>query len=78
MPAVVLDRIMAMIGSPLTAEFAADMTDTSKIYVYVGSETGYINGNWYYYDGSAWQSGGIYNSTAVNTATLAEILAYIP
>lgn len=71
------DRIMAMVGSPLTAEFVADMTDTNKIYVYVGSETGYTNGSWYYYDGSAWQSGGIYNAIAVNVATIEEIQAYI-
>ena len=55
----------AMVGSPLVAHTAADMTDTSKVYVYTGTETGYVNGDWYYYDGSAWQDGGVYNSTAV-------------
>ena len=45
------------------------MTDTDKIYVYVGSETGYINGNWYYYDGTAWVSGGVYNAVAFTTDT---------
>ena len=59
----------AGIGSPLVAATAADMTDTSKIYVYTGSETGYTAGNWYYYNGSAWTSGGIYNSAAVNVDT---------
>lgn len=59
----------AAIGSPLVASTAAGMTDTSKIYVYVGSETGYTSGNWYYYDGSAWTSGGVYNSTALQTDT---------
>lgn len=54
-------------GAPLTAATAADMTDTTRVYVYVGSETGYVNGDWYYYDGSAWVSGGAYNSTAVQT-----------
>lgn len=61
--------LRSMVGSPLVASTAAGMTDTSKIYVYTGSETGYTAGNWYYYDGAAWQSGGVYNSTAVNTDT---------
>lgn len=50
------------VGSPLVASTVAEMTDHDKIYVYVGSETGYTSGNWYYWDGSAWVSGGIYNS----------------
>lgn len=56
-------------GTPLVAHTAAEMTDNTKIYVYVGSETGYTTGNWYYYDGDSWESGGAYNSTAVNTDT---------
>lgn len=56
-------------GSPLTAETVADMTDTERVYVYVGSESGYTNGNWYFYNGSAWVSGGVYNSQAVQTDT---------
>lgn len=47
-------------GHATTANNAADMTDTTRIYVYTGSETGYTAGNWYYYDGSAWVSGGQY------------------
>ena len=54
-------------GTPLVAHTAAEMTDNTKIYVYVGSETGYTTGNWYYYDGDSWESGGAYNSTAINT-----------
>lgn len=50
------------VGTPLVASTVAGMTDHDKIYVYVGSETGYTSGNWYYWDGSAWTSGGIYNS----------------
>lgn len=61
------DFITVAVGSPLVANTVAEMTDTKKIYVYTGSETGYINGNWYYYDGTNWQSGGAYNSTAVTT-----------
>lgn len=47
-------------GHATTANNAADMTDTTRIYVYTGSESGYTAGNWYYYNGSAWVSGGAY------------------
>lgn len=56
-------------GSPLVASTVAGMTDHEKVYVYVGSETGYTSGNWYYWDGTAWASGGVYNSVAVQTDT---------
>lgn len=49
------------------AATVADMTDHNQIYVYVGSETGYTNGNWYYWNGTAWTSGGVYNATALET-----------
>lgn len=58
-----------MVGSPLTASTAAGMTDQTKIYVYTGTETGYTAGHWYYYNGTAWTDGGVYNSVAVNTDT---------
>lgn len=54
-------------GSPLVASVASEMTETNRVYVYTGSETGYTNGNWYYYDGTNWVSGGVYNSVAVDT-----------
>ena len=60
-------EIRSAVGSPLVASTVAEMTDTEKVYVYVGSETGYTAGNWYYYDGAAWTSGGVYNSTAFET-----------
>lgn len=53
-------------GSPLVATTAAGMTQTNRIYVYTGSETGYTAGNWYYYNGSAWVSGGVYNSATID------------
>ena len=56
-------------GYPFTAASAAAMTDTTKIYVYTGSETGYTNGNWYYWNGTVWTSGGVYNATALETDT---------
>lgn len=47
-------------GAPATASTVAEMTDTSKIYIYTGNEPGYTAGNWYYWDGTAWVSGGAY------------------
>ena len=58
------------IGSPLIANTVASMTDTSKVYVYTGSETGYTNGNWYSYNGTSWVSGGVYNSTAIGDKSI--------
>lgn len=57
------------VGGPNVASTVSAMTDTSKVYVYTGSETGYTAGNWYYYNGSAWVSGGVYQATAVETDT---------
>lgn len=59
-------------GSPLSANLASNMTETDRIYVYTGTETGYIKGNWYYYDGSNWMSGGIYNSQSGTIDTIVE------
>lgn len=59
----------AAVGTPLIASTVAGMTDITKIYVYTGSETGYTSGNWYYWNGTAWTSGGVYNSTAFETDT---------
>jgi len=58
-----------MVGHPYTATTASAMSDQTKIYVYTGSETGYTAGHWYYYNGTAWTDGGVYNSVAVNTDT---------
>lgn len=62
-----VEELEAMIGSPLVASTVSDMVDEDSVYVYVGSEAGYTNGNWYYFDGEAWVSGGVYNSTAFVT-----------
>lgn len=59
---------MAM-GAPSVAATASAMIDQGRVYVYTGSESGYTNGNWYYYNGSSWVSGGVYNSAAVETDT---------
>ena len=61
------------VGAPLVASTAAGMTDHTRIYVYVGSEAGYTNGHWYYWNGSAWADGGTYNSIADDIATNSDI-----
>lgn len=68
-----VDELMRVKGAPLVANTAAGMTDTERIYVYTGSETGYVNGNWYYYDGSSWQVGGVYNSQGIGEAYQQEV-----
>lgn len=63
-----------MVSTPLVASRAADMADTSKVYVYAGSTGGGLtNGHWYYWDGSDWTDGGVYNSTAFTTDTTLSI-----
>ena len=63
----------AFVGSPLTATAKASMTDRTKVYVYIGSESGMSNGHWYYWNGTAWADGGVYNATAVDIATSADL-----
>lgn len=55
------------VGSPFVAQTVAQMTDKTRVYIYVGSESGYTKGNWYYHNGSKWISGGVYNSQGVDT-----------
>lgn len=57
--------LQSMVGTPLIATTAAGMTNHNKIYVYTGNETGYTYGDWYYWDGTEWQSGGQYNSVPI-------------
>ena len=64
-----ITALRAAVGSPLVAGTVAGMTNHDKIYVYTGNETGYNNGHWYYWDGSAWSDGGVYNETALETDT---------
>lgn len=44
-------------GSPIPVNSIGNMTDTSKIYVLTS------DGNWYYYNGSSWVIGGVYQSS---------------
>lgn len=62
-----LNELQGLAYGPLKATTVADMTDQTRVYVYTGSESGYVNGNWYYYNGSSWVSGGVYNAVAVST-----------
>ncbi|MBO7727341.1 MAG: BppU family phage baseplate upper protein [Oscillospiraceae bacterium] len=65
------DLLKAGYGAPLLASTVSAMTNPQKIYVYTGSEDGYVAGNWYYFSGpgvgNGWKSGGVYNSTAFET-----------
>jgi hypothetical protein len=65
--ATAIEQIRVSVGTPLVANSVLDMTDINKIYVYTGNEQGYTKGDWYYYNGTEWVSGGVYNSTAFET-----------
>ena len=62
-----ITELMGLAGAPSMAATAAAMTDSNKVYVYTGSEAGYLNGHWYYYNGTEWADGGVYQATAINT-----------
>lgn len=51
-------------GAPTAVSTVAQMVDTTQVYLYTGNESGYVKGEWYYWDGSAWVSGGIYGLPA--------------
>ena len=46
-------------GDPIPVKTASAMTDTAAVYLYLGTETGYTFGHWYYYD-ATWKDGGGY------------------
>lgn len=58
-----IGTIASRISPPINASTASDMSDTTKIYIYTGSESGYVNGDWYYYDGTKWVDGGAYGQS---------------
>lgn len=60
---------MGQIGAPYVATAVSQMTDKTRVYVYYGEESGYIKGNWYYWNAntSAWTSGKKYNSEGIVT-----------
>jgi glycerophosphoryl diester phosphodiesterase len=57
-------------GAPKPVTLVSQMTDTTKIYVYTGNEAGYTAGNWYYWNGTAWTSGGIYQSAGISNKAI--------
>ena len=66
-----VDGAMMAAGHANAAATKAAMTDHDKVYVYTGDgtgdDTGMVNGNWYFWDGTAWTSGGVYQATAIDT-----------
>lgn len=72
------NKINAIESGPLVAETASQMTNTSKVYVYVGNEENYTNGDWYYYNGRAWVSGGAYNAQGLNLDTTLTVEGLAP
>ena len=61
---------LSAIATPKAVSLVAQMTDVAKIYVYTGAEGGYTAGNWYYHNGTAWTSGGVYQSTGLSDGTV--------
>ena len=56
-----VERIMSgSLGQPQVISYAAEMTDTNVIYLYLGSEQGYENGDVYAYVSGNWTDTGIY------------------
>ena len=52
-------------GQPITVSMAAEMSDTQAKYLYMGSETGWQHGAWYYWNGAKWTVGGEYGEVDV-------------
>lgn len=57
-------------GSPLVASSVSGMTDTSRVYVNTS------DGKWYYYNGSSWVIGGVYQATE-DSDTLNVVYSYV-
>lgn len=66
-----------LVGTPTVVDTVSDMTDTTLIYVYVGSESGYSSGYWYYYDGTDWVAGGEYGTNGGINDNARNLLKYI-
>ena len=58
----------AAAGDPKTFTAATQLTDTTKIYVYVGETGTYTYGHYYYYQGGTWHDGGVYGTWATDDA----------
>lgn len=60
-------QVDGLAGGVKTVGAVSQMTDHSVAYVYTGTETGYTRGNWYYWSGTAWVSGGTYGGAVTDT-----------
>lgn len=49
------------------ARTASQMTEPDQVYIYVGSESGYSTGYWYYNNGTNWVPGGQYGGAVTST-----------
>lgn len=63
-----VDLVRASMRMPVEAHTAAEMVNTTEIYVYTGSEQGYTTGHWYYWNGNAWQDNGQYYSGIIDSS----------
>lgn len=64
----VATALREQIGNTLVTDTIDSSLDHSKAYVYIGTSTADINkGDWIYYDGTTWKSGGVYNSEGYQT-----------
>lgn len=73
-----INNLMAAVGTPLVATLKSGMTNHDKIYVYTGSETGMNTGHWYFWDGTDWSDGGVYQAASIptdKTLTVADMAA---
>ncbi len=57
-------------GASKAVSQVSSMTDKTKNYVYTGTEPGYTPGNWYYWSGSMWKSGGTYQAAGIGDKTV--------
>lgn len=62
-----VDMVRSVSNGTAVVDAKNKMIDKNKIYVYIGSETGMTNGDWYYWNGTVWASGGVWNAVAVET-----------
>lgn len=51
-------------AAPTPVSSTDDMTDTSKVYLLL------TDGDWYYYDGETWTSGGTYQATSISDGAI--------
>ena len=75
-PAV--QALQANVGDPLivssASAFSGSSLDTTKVYVYVGADSGsYEHQHWYYHNGSAWTDGGLWGAGIELDANLSNV-----